>query len=746
VVDSAIGAKNDLIDASTKLFEGITTFISTPDKVIPGYSAAVKAYSALENSRANSQPTDWTKIISDFEELPHTPPFANVLSSYSSFNYIFTLSSIDDYMLNYPNETYKSGDLGQIILKSGSGDYKNRVVIEGFGVFEFYIDDVEISSIVGFQKTSGNTNAASLKFKIIEPYSMGMFFHAIQAAANHTGHENYINAVYLLTLQFMGHVSSAALGISGDSLTGVEKTTKHFPIKITAIDMRVTANGAEYNIAAVPYNQLSMSTSYAELKTDVAITGKTVQEILQSGKQSLQAILNDRAKQVAKQNNLPHADEIVIYFPYDLGSGLPSIIQNLNVTKSTLSVISSFQPTQSVPDKLKLSVESGGNNTLVQKANQVNAIGKSSMNFDPFNSGNSPFQKSDLVYDKENHIYTRGNMTCDANAGELKFTQESNIINVINQVIVMSTYGNSALSAKKTKSGKIPWWRVEPQMYQLPTDDNTSITGMKPRLIVYRVVPYDVDSSTFLPPDKAMPQNLQDAAKKQAVKEYNYIYTGLNTEVMEFEIFFNNTFYTSMFANAGKNSGDAAMADRMATVAKEPESTTKKEETLSSKIFGAANDLKKRSSDFISEIRHDKTSSSNSGKGGAGLNNPDTLLAKQAHDLIVTGFDNAKPHMKILGDPYFIADSGWGNYTAKPTNYENINSDHSMDYQSGEVDILVNFRTPLDINVATGKADFGNTTLISQFSGLYKVYEVSSNFSKGKFTQDLTLMRRPGQV
>jgi hypothetical protein len=102
--------------------------------------------------------------------------------------------------------------------------------------------------------------------------------------------------------------------------------------------------------------------------------------------------------------------------------------------------------------------------------------------------------------------------------------------------------------------------------------------------------------------------------------------------------------------------------------------------------------------------------------------------------------------MKILGDPYFIADSGWGNYTAKPTNYENINSDPSMDYQSGEVDILVNFRTPLDINVATGKADFGNTTLISQFSGLYKVYEVSSNFSKGKFTQDLTLMRRPGQV
>ena len=68
-----------------------------------------------------------------------------------------------------------------------------------------------------------------------------------------------------------------------------------------------------------------------------------------------------------------------------------------------------------------------------------------------------------------------------------------------------------------------------------------------------------------------------------------------------------------------------------------------------------------------------------------------------------------------------------------------------MNYQSGEVDILVNFKTPIDYNPLTGEMDFGNTVNVDGFSGLYQVMSVKNSFVKGKFTQVLDLTRRANQ-
>ena len=683
----------------------------------------------------------------DLFELEGTPPFTNVLSAYTSYNYIFTLSVMDDYSLNFPNETYKKGQLGQIILRSGSTDSNNRVFIKDFGVFEFYIEDVEMDSTIGFQRSTGNTNMSSLKFKIVEPYSMGMFFHAMSAAADHVGHKTYTSAVFLLTLQFMGHVSASSQGVPGDALNSVEKTTRHFPIKMTSINMRVSASGSEYDIEAIPYNEQAMSTTYSVLKTDISISGSNVHEILQTGEHSLQAILNERLANSAEQQGLAVRDQVVIYFPNDLSSG--SIMDRfIEIPSKYLSAVTSvtdfFSSTQTITEKLQISEDYGNNGTLVQKIDQINGIAKAPMLFNPYKDGNSPFGKDDLVYDDNAKVFKRGNMVSDPKKGELKFAQDTSIVNVINQVIVMSDFGRNALS-HVTDSGKIVWWRVESNLYTMPSEKNMEINGMKPRLIVYRVVPYLVDSATFLPPNKKNPK--LENAKAQALKEYNYIYTGQNTEVIDFEMTFNNSFYKAMAANTPNNSGDVVMANKMASASAESTKNTDKSVfSISSKIFGELNKLEQTMFDVIIEERNDKTIFSNSNQGGAGLNDPDTLLAKQAHDIILSGLDNVSPHMKIMGDPYFIADSGWGNYTGQSTNFENITADHSMDYQSGEVDIIVNFRTPMDANTVTGSYQFGDSKIISQFSGLYQVFKVTSSFNKGKFTQELKLNRRPGQL
>ena len=103
--------------------------------------------------------------------------------------------------------------------------------------------------------------------------------------------------------------------------------------------------------------------------------------------------------------------------------------------------------------------------------------------------------------------------------------------------------------------------------------------------------------------------------------------------------------------------------------------------------------------------------------------------------------------MTIIGDPYYIAQSGTGNYTSEQAT-SNLNTDGSVNYESGEVDILVKFRTPIDINQSTGLYNFGGTSKtapVTQFSGLYCVQTITSTFVDGKFTQTLTGFRRPTQ-
>jgi hypothetical protein len=99
----------------------------------------------------------------------------------------------------------------------------------------------------------------------------------------------------------------------------------------------------------------------------------------------------------------------------------------------------------------------------------------------------------------------------------------------------------------------------------------------------------------------------------------------------------------------------------------------------------------------------------------------------------------------ILGDPYYIADTGVGNYNAPRGESPGTTADGTMDYQSNEVDVVVNFRTPIDYR-EVGTMEFPHDSVpVKAFSGLYRVLVVKNSFSGGKFEQVLELVRRPNQ-
>ncbi len=737
VVENTSKALSSATSAITKakdsITSGLSVNISSITNSVPGLS---EIQNALDGARRNVQnlgnlfenaSKGVTKVSSGI-----SGPVPNILHSYASYNYIFTLSVLDDAQINFPNETYRKGILGQLILKSGSGNPSDRIPtpyktsFNPSGGYDFFIEHLTVNSSIGFDKRTGNTNATGFKLKIVEPYSMGLFFEVLQTAALTAGHKNYLDMPLLLTLEFKGHVDADLQNVQ------IDKTTKYFPLKLMGLNMKVTGKGSEYDIDAYPFNEKAYSSTYSQLKTDVSITGKTVSEMLQTGEKSLQKVLNDRLQQAVKRKDVNVADQILISFPTDLKTGAFAGSPNDDTTRGNSATINPNSSGADLNLFKKLGVKTSSiNKTQVQEDGTFNDIGKSTMGFDLYNDGGTPFAKDNLAYDEATKTYKRGNITINPKEGEFKFAQGSDVVNAINQVILMSEYGRTALS-QISPDGFVKWWRVETHLYYIPTDENLKKTGVKPKMVVYRVVPYDASASMFLPPNTPNPGTEQQ--KAQVVKEYNYIYTGKNLDILDWNIEFNAGFYTAMNSDGGKNNGDKKITENQSSAANA--------ENVEAAQVPQGQEPQK--GQIPTTVIKDGVLTSTAYKGGGGLDDNASLAARQFHDAITSGNDMIALDLTILGDPYYLGDSGMGNYSAVSTDNRHITADGSMNYQNGEVQVLINFRTPVDINQQTGLYDFTSTS-ISQFSGLYRVLQVDSTFSRGKFTQVLKMVRLKNQ-
>lgn len=659
--------------------------------------------------------------------ISNKPPFPNILSSYASYNYIFTLSCLDEESLNFPDSTYRAGKFNTLICASGSINPENRIST-AFGKFEFFIDNVNISHQCAFSKDSGNSNVMGITFRVTEPYSMGLFPQAMQKAAVEAGHPSYLgSAPFLLTIDFTGHTETS-MGVS------LPKERRLYPMHIRDMTARVTQKGTEYEVTANPYNYDAFNRSYHNIMTDTTISGETVQEMLQTGEKSLQRVLNDYLSEKAKERG-EEPDEVVILFPEDPSSPFESAAEDINrATRNPKGGGTSGN----IYSKLKLTKGTGKlNQTYVQESGAVNSIGKASMGFTSARAGDSPFGKDNAVYDKETGVYTRGNLQVDVKTSDFKFLQDTDVSNVINQVVIMSDYAKQALrDGQVDNAGMVQWWRIDPQVYQSSSTKNLGKTGRKPKLIVYRVVAYKVNVHVLLPPNSA-PKGVLDL-KKEAIKEYNYIYTGKNTEIIDFQLTLNNMFRKAAAADNFKSTED--IKRRQETGQDAPESEVPKETTRDSGASSPPNAQPR-------QVAYTVTSQRSDGRGGGGTEDLSTRLARNFMDAVTTGADMLECNLKIHGDPYYLGDSGIGNYTSPETNYRMINSDGSMNYQNTEVYINVNFRTPTDFSESTGLYNniSGSGDLVQAYSGLFKIRQVESNFSGGKFTQTLDLIRLNNQ-
>lgn len=653
-------------------------------------------------------------------------PLTNPLFQYATYDYVISLGCLTKYEIENPDGTYIAGKPVHLISKSANADPSNRVNT-AYGKFDFYINNLEVSHVVGF--TDGhNTSFADVKFEVIEPYSMGMFIVACQQLAQELGHLNFREAPFILIVEFRGNKETGEMDY-------IANTTRYIPIVLSDAEMTVGAEGARYTCSAMTYNQIGQTDHYTKFISDVSAKGATVQEILQTGEKSVQAIVNQRYRQQKEQKLVKVQDEIVILFPENTASSSETKAATPKENNDGATTDKSKSSTAGVYEKLGLT-RSTKNKTLVQQESACNQLGKASLGFSVSRKGDSPMGKDNHVWDVDKKVFVRGDMVVNPKETEVKFRQDSDILNAINQVLLNSDFIKTTFEASAlSQYGMRGWWRIDIQTY--PIGEVEESTGRAPRLVVYRVVPYDVHSSNAMPPNVKAPGLTR--LRSQAAKEFNYIYTGKNDGILEFRITVNNGFTTIMSADGLEKSADLKSLIQGSSFA----------EKIGIMSLLAGGKLPSTKAGVLpTAVKYISTLTGSDKRGGGGMESPATRAARLFMDIVTRGQDLVDLDISILGDPYFLVSSGLGNYTAASTQYSNLNYDGTMNYQNGEVDILVNFRTPVDINQLTGMYSFtgeDSTAPILQYSGLYKVLDVVSIFKDGIFTQKIRAFRRSGQ-
>jgi hypothetical protein len=312
------------------------------------------------------------------------------------------------------------------------------------------------------------------------------------------------------------------------------------------------------------------------------------------------------------------------------------------------------------------------------------------------------------------------------------FSAGKKIQDVIEEIIILSSYGRDVADKKEDKNGMIPWFRIQTQVFNADESVETvGATGKPAKVFVYRVVPYLVHRSKFQSSTDASPGIAQ--LKHQAVKEYNYIYTGKNKDILNFDINFNTAFFTSL-------AGDSGQLGRDSKTAVTDEVTGGNSRAVSGKNKPNSN------VEGVSKSG-DKVVKPNSVDGGGPVLHPESQIARDFNEALVNSpVDLITVDLQIMGDPYYICDSGMGNYNAlQVPGVLNINKDGTMEYENGEVDIELNFRTPIDYGQNYMEFPGNGTAPVGQFSGLYQVIMCTNSFSNGQFTQTLQTIRRKQQ-
>jgi hypothetical protein len=676
--------------------------------IAPATNSNVTVSSAAEGMAGNTQITSSGK--------------KNVLNKYRSFSYIFTLSALSPDDADNPS-SYRSNALKYIVLKSGgkgtgtdtgSDNASSSVsdTVGGFnqnspGRFDMFIDNIEIQTIMEFNTTTGTTQPTHITFDVFEPYSINGFLEALYVTALAAGWKTQLLASYLLKIEFIGYTDDE---VSPSSQTSqVDNSSRYFTIVFSGVEVEVTEKGTKYKCNCVPIEQIAYGQTN-RLKEQVKASGTTVKAMLNNFMNNLNEQIVIRDNKAYEGKKAPGHDEYKIKFQsIDSSAGFKDDDNSLIATTKIIK-----------PNKdVKLSGMEAPEKTT--KPNNYQLSGQSTQ---------TPQQET----------ANPSSVTFPANGDPTAIFPENTVIHEnIASVIRDSEYVRKLLkdlndntSGVKDENDMVNYFLVRVEKTNQKTINPQ--TNLPYQTYTYIVSPYKIH---YYKVPGYYNQNI-NTQKIISLREYNYIYTGNNIDVLNFKLEFNNLYFEA-YTRAMGNS-DEIPANNTGGPTKSNDANIKSGSTGSDK-----NQLPSPQ-----KLIGNKSNDVNQAGGNANQPSEDAYykLARNMHDAIVDSHSSMiTGEIDILGDPFYLVTGGIGNNNPKPVPGNGaITSvgDGEAPYNYGQVFINIKFNNPIDISSNTGQMIFDQKKV--PFSGIYSVTTVNSIFKEGKFTQKLNIIRAAGKT
>ena len=654
-------------------------------------------------------------------------PKPNELNVFSSYTYNVALYMLNSKsyvnLLTKPNSPREVLDDSLLLMRDGgTGTQPENALERELGFFnDFYIDNLELVNVaVGPSKRKQNTNVTDVSFTITEPRGVTLI-EKLRNAAKSTlvsTKEKYIHAPYLLEIKFKGYDEL------GQPMAAPSKP-KYIPIKITDIRFEVTSMGTEYKVKAIPYAHSLFGQINSTIPMNMELSATTIGDIFNSG-----------GNEIIKTTEDVRVDE------YESGDLVGTSIQKKTVEKygdsfKTLAeVLTENQKKRTQPTFKKSKEKTGppGNSGGYEQIEVPPAaegydtysfkiasqIANAKLNveaiFDALDTPAPTGQKKDdgKANKSQFQAYAAsfgGGISLDKDKKTFKINAGTDVTKLLNLVIMHSDYMDKNIdevTEKGISEGKgIRWFKIKPVIISAE-GDGKGFDGKDGRYkyhVEYVVEPSVIYYHDFPWAPKSKPKGLGYH------KVYDYIFSGKNTEVLDFKLDFKTAFMQVMTAGTGSKFAD-----------------------------------KSADNDFSPLVKEQPLSAE-----GNSTNGKDSLTRARAKDLFSSimsdGVDMVALDIRIIGDPAYLptSDAYWQDKIRKGQQYTSAYMpDGTINYELSMPFCQVNLRTPVDYDDITGLANVTATTN-STFSGIYKITQISSTFSGGIFQQKLTGIRAPLQ-
>ena len=675
------------------------------------------ALSTNRNSVGNAINADGvegrTSVAAEFLKPIKASP--NPLLGLASQTYSFSI-----YMMNrteyvqFLGTDKKTLPTRQLILQSGGAKPEER---NKYFDLDFYIENVEFQTVINSQGSGSPHNVTNLTFDIMEPQGITFLERLKKATTDHVQDKNVnINAqTYLMVLRFYGYDEFGNLVTKRDASDGELETTsdpealveKFIPFQFNDIKYKVNNKAVVYSCScATPQNQIGYSTMRGSIPFNFQLSASSVKKLL-NGNSELQPLVPLVTRtSVKKPSFTEFGDATTINVQEDVTTSVAQQragkvgLADRTVTSGLCDALNEHQKqvakkNGSIPDEYIIEIEDVPGLIDAKMKKQ----GKTKKESTPMQMSSSPNDQKNME-----------KQALDKATKEYSISAGTQIVQLIDQVMKNSTYITAQqtiafdeITNKEIRNPPVQtvmWYKITQAASPIAYDPIRQDYAYQ---IIYRISRYQINTprSPYFPP----------AMYRGAHKIYNYWFTGLNTEVIDFDIEVKSN-YVTIF---GK---DGLIADEEVAVG------------------GDARYAEKR---FFQSVAD---SSTQGASGDAGR--PAAQLAARLY----SPADVAKADLTIVGDPDFITQSELF-YSA--SNLAAFEPDGSVNSTSGEVLFELRFNRVVDYNMATGETPVNANNMDSKILGelnlaaesqVYAAVTVINKFASGKFTQELAGVAR----